>query len=67
MQQKLSLPALFTFPSASVHHSPSVPFFSFAMNVNPSMVAPFASKNLGDLSKRIILHGELSHVKKYVF
>ncbi len=26
-------------------------FPSFAMNVNPSMVAPLASKNLGDLSK----------------
>jgi hypothetical protein len=27
------------------------PFFPFALNINPSMAAPFAFKNLGDLSK----------------
>jgi len=48
----LSLPALFLL----LHHffifSIGASLFpSFAMNINPSMVAPLASKNLGDLSK----------------
>jgi hypothetical protein len=50
----LSLPALF-FPSPSFfyfqHQCIALPFFSFALNINPSMAAPFAFKNLGDLSK----------------
>jgi hypothetical protein len=53
LQQKLSLPALFF---SLIHHffifSICASLFpSFAMTVNPSMAAPFASKNLGDLSK----------------
>jgi hypothetical protein len=48
MQQKLRLSPHFSFLQ---HQCIALPFFSFAMNVNPNMVAPFASKSLGDLSK----------------
>jgi hypothetical protein len=53
LDQKLSLPALFLL----LHHffifsiGASLLLPSVAMNVNPSMAAPLASKNLGDLSK----------------